>query len=352
MKKYLIVGNGESPHILKWTKELVKYFEVYIISSQDVMPEIKDIIPRERIFTFNLSISESGGNFQFFNMILPLTRIIKKVQPDFVNAHYVTSHGFVAAVSKKLSKHKFKFIISAWGTDILVTPGRNFIYKWITRFALKQANLATTDSDRVAEIIHELASVETMTFPFGIEKIPDATPDDKDPYLFFSNRTLNANSNIDLILHFFAKIHDQNKDAILVIANDGSAKESLIKLTNELGIENAVDFVGFISAEEQNEYYRKSQYYFSILSSDALSVSLLEAMAYGCIPLVSDLPDNRDWVKNNENGIIMTASARADILSEVEAKAETIFHNNREMIRQRAIFPKSIEAYYQKLLDI
>jgi len=352
MKKYLIIGNGESPHILKWTRELHKYFDVYIVSSQNIGTEIKKLIPAERIFTFDLNISESGGNFKFMRIINPTIRIIKQIKPDFVNAHYVTSHGFVAAVAKKFSRHKFKLIQSAWGSDILITPFKNALYKRLTRFSLKQADLATTDSKKVAELIQEIYSTACMTFPFGLEKLPDVAPEDKNPNLFFSNRTLNTNSNIDRILHFFAKISDQNSDARLIIANEGPLKANLIGLSKELGIENAVKFVGFISEAEQNKYYRKSQFYFSVLSSDALSVSLLEAMAFGCIPLVSDLPDNRDWVTDNENGIIMIEGIRIDVLPAVQAKAETIFHKNRDMIAEKAIFPKSMEDFYQKLQSI
>ncbi|MCK5764961.1 MAG: glycosyltransferase family 4 protein, partial [Bacteroidales bacterium] len=273
-------------------------------------------------------------------------------KPDFVNAHYITSHGTVAAVARKFSSHKFPLILSAWGTDILVTPKRNALYKWITRFALGQAFLATTDSMRVATLIHELSSTETITFPFGLEALPEASSDSKDKNLFFSNRTLNANSNIDRVLHFFARVAEQNKDARLVVANEGTLKANLIELSKELGIENAVNFVGFISETEQNEYYRKSQYYFSVLSSDALSVSLLEAMAYGCIPLVSDLPDNRDWVTDNENGIIMIEGIRIDVLPAIQEKAAAIFQKNREMITEKAIFPKSIKEFISKLESI
>jgi len=352
MKRYLIVGNADSPHIIKWAKELVKHFELYIVSSQGVSPEITDLIPTENIYTVNLKIAESGGNLKMMRMILPLTKIIRKIRPDFVNAHYITSHGFVTALAKTFSRHAFKFVLTAWGTDILVTPNKNAIYKSITKFALRKADLTTNDSGRVNEIIQSLSSTETMTFPFGLEKLPEVSPEDKVEDLFFSNRTLNANSNIDLVLHFFAKIHDQNKKARLIVANDGPFKESLKKLCSELGIESAVEFAGFISADEQNGYYRKAQFYFSILLSDALSVSLLEAMSFGCIPLVSDLPDNREWVENNVNGIIMNASERPDILSEVKLRSEAIFHKNREMIDQKAIFPLSIEAYYQKLLEL
>jgi len=352
MKRYLIFGNGESPHILKWTRELVKHFEVYLVSSQDVAKEIRELVPADHIFTFNLKVSESGGNIKFIKTIAPLKRIINKVQPDFVNAHYITSHGFVTAMAKKFSRHNFKLIQSAWGTDILVTPRKNLIYKMVTRFSLKQADLATADSPRVEEIIQSLSGTQTMVFPFGMDSLPDIQWSEKDPDFFFSNRTLNTNSNIDRVLHFFAKVYDQNKNALLVIANDGPNKEILVKLTHELGIENVVEFAGFINADQQDEYYRKAQFYFSVLSSDALSVSLLEAMAYGCIPIVSDLPDNKDWVKDHVSGIIMSSGARPDILSGLQEKAEEIFGQNRKSVEEKAIFPKSIEDYYQKLQNI
>ena len=352
MNKYMIVGDGGSPHILKWTKELSRYFEVYLVSSQDIDPKIREVIPEDRLFPFNLTITESGGNFQYFSMIAPLIRIIKRVIPDFVNAHYITSHGFVAAIAKVFSGHQFKLIQSAWGTDILVTPFINGLYRMVTRFSLKHANLATADSEDVAGIIHDLSSLETMTFPFGLDKLPDALPQDKDPNFFFSNRTLNANSNIDRILHLFARILEKNEDARMVVANDGSLKDDLTELSRQLDISDAVEFVGFISQDEQNEYYRKAQFYISILSSDALSVSLLEAMAFGCIPVVSDLPASTAWVTDGRNGIVMSEGTNPDTLSGIQGNVQTIFEMNRQLIAEKAIFPKSIELFHQKLRSI
>lgn len=349
MTKYLLIGDGESPHILKWTRELVKYFEVYLVSSRNVLPQIMDLIPGKRVFTFDLRISESGGNFQVIKMIFPLARIMKKVRPDIVNAHYVTSHGVVTALAKKFSGSRFKLIQSAWGSDILIAPFRNGFYRQLTRFALKQASLATADSEFVAGIIRDLASVETMTFPFGLEKLPDVRPDEKDVNLFFSNRTLNSNSNIDRVLQFFSGIRAVNQYARLVIANDGPTRNELERLVQALDLEDAVTFTGFINQDAQHEYYLKAQYYFSILTSDALSVSLLEALAYGCIPLVSDLPDNNEWVKDGNNGVIMTEDTTPDILQGILEKARNIAEINRELIAEKAIFPKSMEVFRKKI---
>lgn len=351
-KKYLIIGDGESPHIEKWVSELGKYFEIYLVSSTDVNPGIRKTLPEERIYTIKLKRSDSGGNLNVYKMIFPLKRIINRVKPDYVNAHYVTSHGFVAALVRKISSYKFPLIQSAWGTDILVTPFRNRILKNITRFALKQSFLATADSVKVADIIHDLAGTKTMTFPFGLQEMPEVSFNEKDPHLYFSNRTLNANSNIDRVLHFFAKIHDENKNARLVIAHDGPMKNSLQALSEELGICKEVKFAGFISPKDQNDLYLKSQFYFSVLTSDALSVSLLEAMGHGCIPIVSDLPDNRDWVTDGENGIILKPGTRQDVITDIQKKSKDIFEENRALILKGAIFPQAIENYYRKLIEL
>lgn len=352
MKKYLLIGDGESPHLLKWAKELSRYFEVHLVSSRGISPALKEIIPTGYMHEFNLNPEESGGNFSYIRMIRPLQKITSHISPDYVNAHYITSHGVLAALGKKPSKRKYKLILTAWGTDILVTPLRNPFYKAITRFALNRADLVTTDSMSVAGIVHKLSSTPTITFPFGLDALPDTAAEDKDPDLFFSNRTLNRNSNIEKVLEIFSKVHAENRKAHLIVANEGPLKEKLIELSRSLGISQAVDFTGFLAADEQSGIYRRAMFYFSLLTSDALSVSLLEAMAHGCIPLVSDLPDNLDWVENGVNGIVPGKGFDAGILNRMKENAVRIFDINRNKVAGGAIFPASIKDYVDTILNL
>lgn len=352
MKKYLLIGDGESPHLLKWAKELSKYFELYVVSSRGFTAELEEIIPEGNCHEFKLSPEEKGGNFQYIKLIRPLRKVMSYISPDFVNAHYITSHGVLAALAERPSKRKYKLILTAWGTDILVTPFKNPFYRIITRLALNRANLVTTDSMAVANIVHKFSTTPTNTFPFGLEKIPDVSPGDKDPGLYFSNRTLNTNSNIDRVLTFFANVYRDNEHAKLIIANDGPEKEHLIEWSHKLDISQAVEFIGFVSEQEQNEIYKKAMFYFSILTSDALSVSLLEAMAFGCIPIVSDLPDNNDWVEDGVNGIMLRTSTSAEELNKLLEDHKRIFDHNRATISKRAMFPAAIEQYVSMLYDI
>ncbi|MCK7499220.1 MAG: hypothetical protein MZW92_58660 [Comamonadaceae bacterium] len=53
-------------------------------------------------------------------------------------------------------------------------------------------------------------------------------------------------------------------------------------------------------------------------SSDSVAVSVLEAMAHGCIPLLSDLPANRELVRGGDNGLVL---AQGDELPDRRATA-------------------------------
>ena len=49
----------------------------------------------------------------------------------------------------------------------------------------------------------------------------------------------------------------------------------------------------------------KEELYISIPTSDSTSVTLLEAMAAGSLPIVSDLPANREWIEDGKNGFLL-----------------------------------------------
>ena len=339
--KYLIFGNGESSHLFKWVSELIKHYDVYILSPLGVHEKIKELIPAENIFSLHMPLRPEGGNAKMLMKVFTFRRIIKKLNPNVVNAHYVTSHGFISAILKKIFGLKYLLIQSAWGTDILVTPGKNFLYKFITKYSLNASDLITSDSEYMSSFIRKLSRMDCLTFPFGIDKMPELRIEEKDPDLFFSNRALTNNYNIDRVIHVFLRIVKENEKARLIISNDGELRKDLEDLVAKMNLNHAISFKGFLNAEEQAKIYRKASYFMSLPSSDSTSVSLLEAMAYGCVPLLSDLPANKEWVKNGVNGIIYSSEDDSNLNS---IDLTFAFNENRAVIENKAIFSKSISG--------
>ena len=344
MKKYLILADGMSPHTLKWIKGLNYYFDIYLISFNGIADDILSIINKDRIFDLKTKISVVGNNISVIKLLPKVIKIINKINPDFINAHYITSYGTIGVLAKGFSKNNAKLILSAWGSDILVTPFKNKLYYYLTKFVLSKADFITSDSKYMADFILKIKTCKNLLiFPFGIDKMSDVKKEEKDYNYFFSNRALEPNYNIKLVIDIFKKLYVKNNNLKLIIANNGTERNYLEKYVMDNKLTKAVKFAGYLSSEEMDLYYRKCGYYFTLPRSDSTSVSLLEAMSYGCIPIVSNIPANLEWIINEKNGIIYNENyCKIKYLNEA-------YDINRKIIQDKALWSNNIERYISKL---
>ena len=77
--------------------------------------------------------------------------------------------------------------------------------------------------------------------------------------------------------------------------------------TEKLGVKEYVKFLGKIRHRDVAKYLEASDIYVSTSLSDGTSASLLEAMALSLPVVVTDIPGNREWVKNGWNGFLFPA---------------------------------------------
>jgi glycosyltransferase involved in cell wall biosynthesis len=69
-----------------------------------------------------------------------------------------------------------------------------------------------------------------------------------------------------------------------------------------LGIADCVTFVGRVPHERLAALLAEATVYVSTSRSDSTSISLLEAMASGAVPVVSDIAGNREWLEEGRGG--------------------------------------------------
>lgn len=352
-KKYILFGDGQSPHTLKWAKELMNYYDVFLISSTQTSPLMEEVLGDKKCFNLGVSVKSEGNSLAYLKKIFHLKRIIKSINPDIINAHYISSHGLLIALIKLWPRLKFKFVASAWGTDVLVFPFQNKVFYQIMKFVLLKADFITSDSGYMSQVIKSIKDKEVMTFTFGLDKLPEFDFTKKDENLYFSNRMLAPNYNIDRVIKAFKKIYDVQSEAKLVISHQGSEKEKLEELVKEYHLESAISFVGYLSEDEQKDIYQRASWYFSLPSSDSTSVSLLEAMAYGCIPILSDIPANREWIQHQQNGILISnIEIKLNLLIQIWKERQDLIQHNRAIIKESAIFPNTMKEYVKQMNKI
>jgi glycosyltransferase involved in cell wall biosynthesis len=132
----------------------------------------------------------------------------------------------------------------------------------------------------------------------------------------------------------------------------------LKNLSTKLGLStNNVEFVGFLQTSELYSWYKKAKIFISIPLSDATSISLLEAMSFGCYPILSNIPANLEFIINNINGKINENSTLLandimlviDLLTNNPINHKKIIEQNYNIIKQLAN-TKINTQYFLKLL--
>ena len=293
--RLVLIGDGESPHLLKWARALSqrREIELWAASTRGFASEFHFLIPEDRRLALNTDPAHGGGNIAVLKQLPALGAWLKKVDADWLHAHYLTSHGTLAWAARRGWKLRARIAGSAWGSDILVAPGQGWAYRWLTTQVLKACAVTTSDSEFMSARMRELGAAEVMTFPFGLEQLPKQNVR-KQPWLFYANRGLEPIYRPHRVIEVFAAIAAQQPEARLVVANDGSLRGALEEQVRALGLAERVEFTGRLDATSQGRRYAPARWFLSLPESDSVSVSVLEAMAHECLPLLSDLPANHE----------------------------------------------------------
>jgi glycosyltransferase involved in cell wall biosynthesis len=335
MKKLLLIGSNTGNAHLKNYLELIRdYFdEVLVVSDYPV-----EYAPSKSV-SFSLK-----NPLKIRNSIEKLRQIIQEFNPSIIHVHQANSYAFIAGKANNGSK---PLVLTAWGSDVLLLPKKSIIHRWLVKQGLTYADVVTADSAQMLKEIQTLCpGKDVVNANFGVDiDLPVALNPNRE-LILYSNRMHEPLYRIeDILIEFNAMCKDS--DGQLILAGKGSLTEKLKAYTNQHLLTHQVTFTGFVTKTQNKANYLKSKFFISIPKSDGTSISLLEALAYGCIPLLSDIPANREWVNDGENGIIIgrTEPLNKAIQRGLELDAEKVQHYNRELINQRATKRANAELF-------
>ena len=347
-------------------KRILFFGETYRADAITWMNGLKEFGDFE-IVTWELKTSNNGFNriirlFELAKAILTIKSIVKKFNPDMVIAERTTSYGYLAAISGL----KPMAIAQQGITDLW--PHNSPLYilkKRLQNYAFKKADLIHAWGNSMAEHMKEsnVDMEKVMILPKGINLDFFQFNDASDGTLINAavTRSLEPEYKHDLILKAFSIVKQKNIPFKLTIIGDGTESKKLKWLAKELKIDNEVNFVGRINNNDIPKFLQQANFYISTPITEGVSASLFEAMASGCLPIVSDLPGNRCWIQQKENGILVTIENEFKLAEEIEwAFKNTDFTKkaiveNRKFVEENTNYKinmKKIAFTYHDLIEI
>lgn len=123
-------------------------------------------------------------------------------------------------------------------------------------------------------------------------------------YDIISFSRIDANKNVGLLIKTLARLKDRFTLRV-AIAGDGDKYAEVKQLAKELGVDNNIDFLGYVSGVDNKiRLLSDSKIFISCSKGEGFPVSLIEAMSCGCIPVVSNVGDTADVIVQGKNGFM------------------------------------------------
>ncbi|MEM0360075.1 MAG: glycosyltransferase family 4 protein [Candidatus Diapherotrites archaeon] len=204
--------------------------------------------------------------------------------------------------------HKKPVVLSSYGG--IFHTGSNplkwfYFFVW-NRFLLGFADSIVAISEHDFELFKKIVPGEKMELIPVPVKVEGFKPVKKEKNSFVFVGRLSKNKRVDLLLSVFAKAFKGKNARLYIAGNDFEGLEYGLKLqAKDLGVEKQVFFLGEVKEKELRSLLCKAEFFVSASEYESFGVSAIEAMAAGCIPILSRIPSFESFLEKEKNGFLV-----------------------------------------------
>ena len=340
--KIAMVSSGSSIHVKKIANVLIERghdITLYTLPNNDKL--LADLDANIKVVKLPIK-----GKLGYILNAPFIRKELRKKPVDVVNAHYASGYGTLA---RMVNVHPFA--LAVFGADVYEYP---FQSKTKMKSVVKNLNCAdviTSTShvmaDKVREFYHEKR--EIIVTPFGVDLGRFHPVEvEKDEYFEIGIvKKIEKKYGIEYLLEALKLLKSKYgvKKCRLVVYGRGSALEEYKQLTDNMGLEESVYFMGFVQNEKVPEVISHMDVacFPSVEDSESFGVAAVEAMACGVPVVASDASGFTEVIENGVTGLIVPKRDSA-ALAEALYKVYLMSPSERQEMGQEGI--KRVAALY------
>lgn len=276
-----------------------------------------------------------------------LRSVVHRCRADLL----LTMFGGSAAAIAYLSGVR-PYVVYAMGSDVLMA---GWPHRQIARFTLASAAVVVANGRHLAAKTLDLAadaSVIPLYHGIDLAFFRSAEPRVTAPRFICSRAFFPIYDNATIIRAFGSLTHVPPNLEVSFLSTGPLVSEAIALADAVIapGWRDQVRFVGYVAGAGMLKALQSASCYVSASLSDGTSTSLLEAMACGLFPIVSDIPANREWIVDGDNGMLFPPGDHLALTECLErAVGERVWlssavESNRRLVEQRANLDTNIQA--------
>lgn len=153
-----------------------------------------------------------------------------------------------------------------------------------------------------------LNDFQVAWIPYGVER-SETVPvfsDGDGLHLLYVGRLEETQKRISDLAKIAKKLSELNVNYKLKIIGDGPEMPGLKESLKEIIKEKKVEFLGWLEGQNVIEHMRQSEIFILTSAYEGFSIALVEAMANGCCPVVTNIRSgNTQLIKDGSNGCLI-----------------------------------------------
>lgn len=284
-------------------------------------------------------------SFLLFPRVIELFDIIRRTEPEVVHlfwGHYPAMVAYL--VQEYLPNTKVSTFLGAY--DLVMKYGGG-------EEVARHADIIWTHvKENVSAIVGIGVQPERVKVVYrGIDLSKIKTFPTKVAQRIITVGELSLHKGIDEVLSVFSHILAEWPDATLYILGDGPERERLESLAKNLGIEQAVTFLGHVSHNRVLEEMAAAEIFLHMSKADWLPNALKEAMASGCVCIATATTGISELIPDGKTGFVVpigevqkATAVITDIFSgEVDISSMT--HNAKQHVQRYFNLETSMGEY-------
>lgn len=235
----------------------------------------------------------NDNKYKFIHCHSPIGGVVSRLVGKATKTKVIyTAHGFHFFKGAPLKNWIIYYPIEKWlsrYTDVLITINKEDYNKAKNKFKAKKIEYIPGVGLDVDKFQNVIVDKKAKRDEIGISE---------EAFIILSVGELNKNKNHEVVIKAIAKLN--NLQVHYVICGIGPLKSSLVKLSQELGVERNIHLLGF--RKDIDEIYKFSDVFAFPSLREGLGMAALEAMACGLPLITSNVHGIADYSINGVTG--------------------------------------------------
>jgi len=332
---------GGLQYQVKWLAEGIAEHgeQVYLLTPNDASAYI------EQKNGFPKNVNLEFGKSHFLN-IIKVRKAIQHIKPDVVHVPSVIPDGFYAVIAT--FSMNVPIVITSHGIDIVTIKEIGYgyrlnpIYAMIIKAVLRRCNKhvvvsesmmpfaidAGSSMDRLCKI-HDIAPPGKRNISTrAIEKV-------RKKYNINNSKTILTLSGmrpikgLEYLIRAMPIVLEKNPDTRLLMTCRGEYEDHIRNLVLKMGMQDNVDFIGFIEGEEKDVLTCICDVFCMPSLYESFGIAILDVMRYGTAVVASDTGGIPEIIENGKNGLLCKPKDHVQLAESINALLEDTELNRR-----------------------